>query len=273
MHEAARGLNENLPQRVDELIDRHCSEEEFLRLLSGLCAGARDGAWTVLARIDQNYRRGKLSVERFRMARLSIEKRMLGSNDARAAAVTVPAPTVPADARSFSAARRDAPRRWRVAVIVLIVAAFVAALLAQMLRANRPAAAMRAVDAAPSIVVVQAPAAPLPAPRIGLDSDRVVVQPGQAVAEVAVVRTGDSSAEMRIPWWTESGGARAGEDFSARGRRILVIAAGEQRASLRVPILRNRQRRYIQMFYVRLGKPEGAELDVRSSATVFIVPR
>src|SRR5450432_72762 len=87
MHDAARGLDNNLPQRVDGLIDSHCSEEEFLRQLTELCAGARDSAWTVLARIDQNYRRGKLSPERFRIARLSIERRMLGFNDARAASM------------------------------------------------------------------------------------------------------------------------------------------------------------------------------------------
>lgn len=317
MHDAARGLNNNLPQRVDGLIDSHCGEEEFLRRLAELCAGARDSAWTVLARIDQNYRRGKLSPERFRLARLSIERRMLGFNDARAASVAtrpreseappppaiealavmeaprpaklaptpvpavrfVPAPAPrPMNPELSGAIPADTSRRWRVSVIVTVFAALAAALIAQMQRASQPASsapvAAPVIAAAASAVAEAEPLAPpLPAAHIGFDGDRAVVPPGQTVAEVTVVRTGDSSAEVRIPWWTESAGARAGEDFAGRGRRTLVLAAGEERGSLQVPILRNPQRRHIQMFYVRLGKPEGAELDTPSFVPVFIVPR
>lgn len=323
MHDGAREPNNNLSQRVDGLIDSRCCEEEFLRQLTELCAGARDSAWTVLARVDQNYRRGKLSPERFRLARVSIERRMLGFNDVRVASMaprprepvhatpplaiealavieaprppkseSVPAPAVhlgppsaAAKPRAIDRASRqgsglDAPRRrWRGPLMVAILAALAAGLIAQMQRTNRTAGApvvlTQPATAVPPVTAPEAvSAAPArPRPRIGFDSDRFVVQPGQSVAEVLVTRAGDISAEVRIPWWTESAGARAGKDFVARGLRTLVLAPGVERASVRVPILRNPRRRHIELFYVRLGKPQGGELNATTRAAIFIVPR
>jgi tRNA A-37 threonylcarbamoyl transferase component Bud32 len=66
--------------RVDALICGACSEEEFMAELSSLRQSGGD-AWSVVALLDQRYRRGQLPIELFRSIEAKIARRELGALD------------------------------------------------------------------------------------------------------------------------------------------------------------------------------------------------
>jgi serine/threonine protein kinase len=68
-------------QRVDALVAGECSEAEFMAQLSSLRQSAVDSAWSVIALLDQRYRRGQLPIELFRSIEAKISRRELGSLD------------------------------------------------------------------------------------------------------------------------------------------------------------------------------------------------
>jgi hypothetical protein len=82
VQESAPQKAADLTQKVDELIAARLDDHQFLLELAALCDSRQESAWAVLARIDQSYRLGKLSPERFRRARLRIERRLLGLAEA-----------------------------------------------------------------------------------------------------------------------------------------------------------------------------------------------
>jgi eukaryotic-like serine/threonine-protein kinase len=67
-------------ERVDALICGACSEEEFMAELSSLRQSGGD-AWSVVALLDQRYRRGQLPIELFRSIEAKIARRELGALD------------------------------------------------------------------------------------------------------------------------------------------------------------------------------------------------
>jgi hypothetical protein len=67
-----------LARRFEELLKSSGSDEQFLRDVASHSAGSAESPWEALAAIDQLYRRGKLSSQLFRSARIGIERRALG---------------------------------------------------------------------------------------------------------------------------------------------------------------------------------------------------
>lgn len=72
-----------LARRFEELLKSSGNDEQFLRDVARLSLGSAESPWEALAAIDQMYRRGKLSSQLFRAARIGIERRALGVNDER----------------------------------------------------------------------------------------------------------------------------------------------------------------------------------------------
>src|ERR1700675_4141955 len=68
-------------RRVDALISGECSEEDFMAELSSLRQAGADSAWSVVALLDQRYRRGQLPIELFRSIEAKIAQRELGALD------------------------------------------------------------------------------------------------------------------------------------------------------------------------------------------------
>lgn len=71
----------NLQRRLDAFVSGECSLGVFLQELFVLCDAKPDCAWEVLSLIDQYYRRGKLSADRFRTVKYRIEQHVLGLPD------------------------------------------------------------------------------------------------------------------------------------------------------------------------------------------------
>ncbi|MFO1502410.1 MAG: hypothetical protein U1F39_01185 [Steroidobacteraceae bacterium] len=68
-----------LTLRLEELLKGGDGGEQFLQDVARLSAGPADAPWEVLAVVDQLYRRGKLSADLFRAARVDIERRALSA--------------------------------------------------------------------------------------------------------------------------------------------------------------------------------------------------
>jgi tRNA A-37 threonylcarbamoyl transferase component Bud32 len=113
MNETAARTDETASQvdllwqrRVDALISGECSEADFMAELASLRQSGADSIWSVLALLDQRYRRGQLPIELFRSIEAKIARRELGALDY---GTTVELDFVPAPAASKPQISRTDP--------------------------------------------------------------------------------------------------------------------------------------------------------------------
>jgi hypothetical protein len=131
--------------------------------------------------------------------------------------------------------------------------------------------------AAGTAVEVVAPAVPVSAPvapgTISLSGDRYVVFPGRASVTIQVDRAGDASGAVSFLWWAEESGAKPGKDYVFKKARVARMNEGERSVQLTVQLLANPQRKHTELFYVVIGRPEGAALgSVRRAAVIIMRP-
>jgi hypothetical protein len=108
--------------------------------------------------------------------------------------------------------------------------------------------------------------------QISLSTDKYVVFPGHASAEIQVHRTGGASGDVSFVWWTQGSGARPGRDYVSGTPKIAHVLNGADTLHLSVPILANPSRKHTELFYVVIGKPGGgASLGSIRRAAVFIM--
>jgi hypothetical protein len=79
---------------------------------------------------------------------------------------------------------------------------------------------------------------------------------GEASAQVSVHRKGSLRGETSFTWWTESGTAKPGVDFSAVMPQIAHIGDGKSSATLTVP-LSNAPHAQPKSFYVVIDQTDG----------------
>jgi hypothetical protein len=108
--------------------------------------------------------------------------------------------------------------------------------------------------------------------QISLSTDKYVVFPGHASAEIHVHRTGGASGDVSFVWWTQASGARPGWDYVSERPKIGHMLDGVDTLYLSVPIVANPSRKHTELFYVVIGKPGGgASLGSIRRAAVFIM--
>lgn len=157
-------------------------------------------------------------------------------------------PQVPAPARNAVRTRASAPAAAAVA--------------------PAPAAAASAA-ASPS----HAPNGPAPRSRIELATNTVEVPFADPAARVVVRRTGSLRGDVSFSWWTESGTAKAGQDFVAVAAHEEHIEDGKSAANLFIPVVGDPNRRQPKSFYVVINEPSaGASLGSRTLTMVTIPP-
>ncbi len=97
-------------RRIDALVCGECSEDDFLRELSNFRQAGADSAWSVVALLDQRFRRGQLPAELFRSIESKIARRELGTPDYSTTVDLLPTLTTPALPTRTSAPRSSAGR-------------------------------------------------------------------------------------------------------------------------------------------------------------------
>ena len=136
-----------------------------------------------------------------------------------------------------------------------------------------PAAHAKVVPAARPPV---AEASPRPADvrwiHVELAADTVDVQPGDTTARVVVSRRGNIHGDASFTWWTESGTAKPGQDFSAVTPRAEHIADGSGSVTLSIPIS-GAPRTQSKSFYVVIDRSDsGPALGARTLTMVTLQP-
>jgi hypothetical protein len=137
-----------------------------------------------------------------------------------------------------------------------------------------PAAASFRPTPPPTAALAPAPAAASAtgAPKVELAADTIDVPDGQPSAEVTVHRKGNLRGETSFTWWTESGTAKPGADFSAVVPQLAYFENGKSTVFLSIP-LRNIRHMQSKSFYVVIEQsPGGAPLGGRNLTLVTLTP-
>jgi serine/threonine protein kinase len=144
--------------------------------------------------------------------------------------------------------------------------------------ARTPAAAPAAVPAtsppAKASPVALPASAPAPAgpSKVELAADAVDVPSGESSALVTVRRKGSLRGGTDFTWWTESGTAKPGADFSAVVPQVASIGDGKSAVALNIP-LSKAPHAQAKSFYVVIDHTEGgAALGARTLTMVTLLP-
>jgi serine/threonine protein kinase len=120
--------------------------------------------------------------------------------------------------------------------------------------------------------VAPAHAANIGSMRIETAADTVDVFSGDTVAHVSVRRTGSFRGEVSFKWWTESGTAKPGLDFSPAMPHVASIGNGSGSVTLDIPVSGTR-RGPPKSFYVVIDQDEsGPALGARNLTMVTLQP-
>jgi serine/threonine protein kinase len=123
-----------------------------------------------------------------------------------------------------------------------------------------------------SRVAVPAARAAAGASKLELAADTVDVPAGQASAQITVRRKGSLRGETSFTWWTESGTAKPGADFSAVVPQLAYVGDGKSNVSLSIP-LSIAPHAQAKSFYVVIDQTEGgATLGARTLTMVTLQP-
>jgi len=152
-------------------------------------------------------------------------------------------------------------------------AAAVPAATANLAPAATPAAKpMRAAPLVAAPVVPPAERAAAGGSKVELAADTVDVPSGQPSAQITVHRKGNLRGETSFTWWTESGTAKPGADFSAAVPQLAYVADGKSSVSLSIP-LSIAPHAQSKSFYVVIDQSEGgATLGARTLTMVTLLP-
>jgi eukaryotic-like serine/threonine-protein kinase len=134
-----------------------------------------------------------------------------------------------------------------------------------------PPPAAASTTSAPRVPVPPAKAA-AGASKVELAADAVDVPAGQASAQITVHRKGSLRGETSFTWWTESGTAKPGADFSAVVPQLAYVGDGKSSVSLSIP-LSIAPHAQAKSFYVVIDQTEGgATLGSRTLTMVTLQP-
>ena len=187
-----------------------------------------------------------------------------------APAAIAPAPTAPASARDVPASALATPSPNSSPRAAAAPTASAPANTTPPVTAPR-AAVSAATSAPPAPAPVPAAAAP-GASKIELAADTVDVPLGEPSAQVTVHRKGSLRGETSFTWWTESGTAKSGVDFSAVVPQTAHIGDGKSSVNLSI-LLSNARHAQSKSFYVVIDHTEGgAALGGRTLTMVTLQP-
>jgi serine/threonine protein kinase len=136
-----------------------------------------------------------------------------------------------------------------------------------------PSPSTAAVPPRPSTSATSARAGNAGPIRIEMAADTVDVEPSDQAARVTVRRSGNLHGDASFRWWTESGTAKPGRDFTPVTPSLEHIADGSGGVRLIVPVV-SMPRGKSRSFYVVIDQMEsgGAALGPRTVTMVTIQP-
>ncbi len=87
---------------------------------------------------------------------------------------------------------------------------------------------------------------------------RIAAREDHSVVAIDVVRSGDTSRETVVGWWTAPDTARPDDDYATGGRQIVTFPAGATVERVLIPIVNDGKREADEAFTVHLSEPRDA---------------
>jgi serine/threonine protein kinase len=194
------------------------------------------------------------------------------SADSSARSTAPASPSAPPPAPAESTARSTTPAAAAAPTPTPTIAPAVVPHVTQSIppaRAN--ASALANVPAEHHAVAAPAATPVATRPRIELAADSIEVAADEPTARVVVRRSGSLRGNVSFNWWTESGTAKPGQDFSPVKSQVEQIDDGKNSVSLLIPVTADRARKASKSFYVVIDEASpGAALGPRTLTMITL---
>jgi len=95
-------------------------------------------------------------------------------------------------------------------------------------------------------------------PTVSLDVAKIAAREDHSVVAIDILRTGDTSHETRVIWWTTPDSAREEEDYARTGKQIVTFPPGATVERVLIPLVNDGVREPTEAFTVHLAQPHGA---------------
>jgi hypothetical protein len=126
---------------------------------------------------------------------------------------------------------------------------------------DAPAAPSEAPPAAPPAAATSTPTRTTADARardptvVSLGVPRIAAREDHSVVSIDIVRSGDTSDESAVGWWTTPGTAQADDDYANLGRQTVTFPAGATVERVLIPIVNDGLRESDEAFTVHLSRP------------------
>lgn len=94
-------------------------------------------------------------------------------------------------------------------------------------------------------------------PVVSLDVPKIAAREDHSVVAIDIVRTGDTSHETRVIWWTTPDTAHEEDDYAHTGRQIVTFPPSATVERVLIPIVDDGIREPTETFTVHLAQPQG----------------
>jgi hypothetical protein len=119
------------------------------------------------------------------------------------------------------------------------------------------------------------PAANSPRPKrdpatLSLDVSRIAAREDHSVVAIDIVRSGDTTREAAVGWWTTPGTAREEDDYARTGRQTVTFPPGAILERVLIPIVNDGIREPDEVFTVHLSRPRDGAMGAVTATRVTL---
>jgi hypothetical protein len=123
---------------------------------------------------------------------------------------------------------------------------------------------------APSSVDPAATTAQREASVVSFGRPKVAAREDHSVVAIDIVRSGDTSTEAAVGWWTTPDTAHAEDDYANLGRQMVRFPAGATVERVLIPIVNDGLRESDEAFTVHLSRPRGSVMGAVAATRVTL---
>jgi hypothetical protein len=92
---------------------------------------------------------------------------------------------------------------------------------------------------------------------VSLGTPRIAAREDHSVVAIDIVRSGDTTSEAAVGWWTTPDTAHEEDDYAGIGRQTVTFPAGATVERVLIPIVNDGVRESDEVFTVHLSRPRG----------------
>jgi hypothetical protein len=92
---------------------------------------------------------------------------------------------------------------------------------------------------------------------LSLDVPRIAAREDHTAVAIDIVRTGDTTHEAAVGWWTTPDTAHEDDDYAHTGRQTVKFPPGATVERVLIPIVNDGVREQDETFTVHLSRPSG----------------